>query len=407
VYQRKRVYRPHSQEKNKIMHKPTYTRPVPAGAKTRVVKGKTEVCLMHDGKMTWFPLSKGGRARIPSKDWHGQVRLANGQIVTIRLVKNKEASQRILHNRQIKEDNIASGRELPALIETTKPLAEYVCQFEAERASSGISHKTLANTRPALRRALADLELVTVQDLRALTSEWISQWFVGMDKAPGTKGKILETLKLFTRWMADRSLLAASPKFPKYSTKIVCARRPLTIDEVERLAKVSPWPRSLLYRLAFATIARRSALMNLKAEDLKFGSAGVTIMLRPELAKTKQGQQVPAPGHLTADLQRLVGECPTGNLFAGARQGNFSENFNSDLKAAKIEKLTADGAACFHSLRHGGTTHLIRSGVPMVLVQRMGGWVNLNILAKHYSHLSPVTDREQIDRAMSPSKKTD
>ena len=93
--------------------------------------------------MAWFPLSTGGRARIPSKDWHGQVRLANGQIVTIRLVKNKEASQRILHNRQIKEDNIASGRELPTVIEPTKSLAEYVLQFEAERASSGISRKTL------------------------------------------------------------------------------------------------------------------------------------------------------------------------------------------------------------------------------------------------------------------------
>ncbi len=388
------------------MHRPTYTRPVPAGSKTRVVKGQTEVCLKHDGKMAWFPLSKGGRARIPSRDWHGQLRLANGQITTIRLVKNKEASQRILHNRQIKEDNIASGKETPALIETTKLLAEYVLQFEAERASSGISRKTLANTKPALRRALAELELVTVQDLRSCTAEWISQWFVAMEKAPGTKGKILETLKLFTRWMVDRSLLSTSPKFPKYSTKIVCARRPLTFDEAECLAKVSPWPRSLLYRLAFCTIARRSALMNLKAEDLKFGSAGVTIMLRPELAKTGQGQQIPAPEHLTADLKKLAAECPTGGkLFAGARQGNFSENFNNDLKAAGIEKLTADGSACFHSLRHGGTTHLIRSGVPMVLVQRMGGWVNLNILAKHYSHLSPVTDREQIDRAMAPSKK--
>lgn len=389
------------------MHRPTYTRPVPAGSKTRVVKGQTEVCLKHDGKMTWFPLSKGGRARIPSKDWHGQLRLANGQITTIRLVKNKEASQRILHNRQIKEDNIASGKEVPTIIEPTKSLAEYVLQFEAERASSGISRKTLANTKPALRRALAELELVTVQDLRSLTAEWISQWFLGMEKAPGTKGKILETLKLFTRWMVDRSLLSACPKFPKYSTKIVKARRPLTFDEAERLAKASPWPRSLLYRLAFSTIARRSALMNLKAEDLKFSAAGATILLRPELAKTGQGQQVPVPEHLTADLKKLVAECPTGNLFAGARQGNFSENFNNDLKAAKIEKLTADGAACFHSLRHGGTTHLIRSGVPMVLVQRMGGWVNLNILAKHYSHLSPVTDRKQIDRAMAPSKKTE
>ena len=390
------------------MHRPTYTRPVPPGAKTRVVKGKTEVCLNHDGKMAWFPLSKGGRARIPSKDWHGQVKLANGQIVTIRLVRNKEASQRILHNRQIKEDNIASGKELPTVIEPTKSLAEYVLQFEAERISQGISRKTQLNTMAPLRRALAELELVTVQDLRSLSAEWISQWFVGMERAPGTKRNILETLKQFTRWMVDRSLLSTSPKFPKYSSKIVKSRRPLDLNEVERLAKVSPWPRSLLYRLAFATLARKSALMNLKTEDLKFSTAGATILLRPELAKTGQGQQVPVPAHLTADLKQLAAECTTGGkLFVGAKKGSFSVNFDTDLESAGIEKLTADGVACFHSLRHGGTTHLIRSGVPMVLVQRMGGWVNLNILSKHYSHLSPVVDREQIDRAMSPSKKTD
>ena len=390
------------------MHRPTYTRPVPEGAKTRVVKGKTEVCLNHDGKMTWFPLSKGGRARIPSKDWHGQVKLASGQIVTIRLVKNKEASQRILHNRQIKEDNIASGRELPTVIEPTKSLAEYVLQYEAERISQGISRKTQLNTMAPLRRALAELELVTVQDLRSLTAEWISQWFVGMERAPGTKRNILETLKQFTRWMVDRTLLSTSPKFPKYSSKIVKSRRPLDLNEVERLAKVSPWPRSLLYRLAFATLARKSALMNLKAEDLKFSPAGATILLRPELAKTGQGQQVPVPAHLTADLKQLAAECTTGGkLFVGAQKGSFSVNFDTDLESAGIEKLNADGVACFHSLRHGGTTHLIRSGVPMVLVQRMGGWQNLNILAKHYSHLSPVTDREQIDRAMALSKKTD
>ena len=47
------------------MFKPTYTRAVPASAKTRIVDGVTEVLIFHDGRMQWFPLSKGGRARIP------------------------------------------------------------------------------------------------------------------------------------------------------------------------------------------------------------------------------------------------------------------------------------------------------------------------------------------------------
>ena len=46
-----------------------------------------------------------------------------------------------------------------------------------------------------------------------------------------------------------------------------------------------------------------------------------------------------------------------------------------------------------------------RMNETMRLVQRMGGWQSINILAKHYSHLTPVSDREQIDRAMSPQTK--
>ena len=177
-------------------------------------------------------------------------------------------------------------------------------------------------------------------------------------------------------------------------------------EEVEQLASAAPWPRSILYRLAFATLARRSALIALTVDDLVISlKGGATILLRPEEAKTKQGQQVPVPQRLLKDLKRLAKESETGRLFEKVMRNNFSLTFDADLLAAKIPKNTTDGIASFHSLRHGGTTHLIRSGVPMVLVQRMGGWQSINILAKHYSHLTPVSDREQIDRAMSPQTK--
>lgn len=387
------------------MFKPTYTRAVPASAKTRIVDGVTEVLISHDGRMQWFPLSKGGRARIPHKDWHGLVKLADGRTITIRLVKNKDAAQRILNNRQQREDNIASGKEL-ATVETKKTLADYVQQFEQERIAQGISLKTRQNTLPALKKALKALMLESVADLRGLTPEQLSDWFLELRYAPGTKAKIVEVVRQFMRWMIEKNLLAALPRFPKVSTQITKKRRALNFEEVEQLASASPWPRSILYRLAFATLARRSALIALTVDDLVISlKGGATILLRPEEAKTKQGQQVPVPQRLLNDLKRLAKESETGRLFEKVMRNNFSLTFDADLLAAKIPKNTTDGIASFHSLRHGGTTHLIRSGVPMVLVQRMGGWQSINILAKHYSHLTPISDREQIDRAMSPQTK--
>ena len=383
------------------MFKPTYTRPVPAGSKTRITDGKTEVLISHDGKLQWFPLSKGGRARIPHKDWHGQVKLADGRRVTIRLVKNKEAAQRILLNRQLREDNIAAGKE-HATVTSKKTVAELIHQFEMEQVERGISLKTRINALPMLRKTTQALFLETMADLRSLNEEQISKWWLELDKAPGTKGKYLEVFRQFLRWLQDKRLLVLLPKFPRPSKKITKKRRALTMEEVEQLADASPWPRSILYRLAFATLARRSALLALKVEDLFISlKGGATLLLRPEVSKTGVGQQLPIPSHLLKDLKKLAKDSKTGLLFETVLKNNFALTFDADLLAAKLPKNTADGIACFHSLRHGGTTHLIRAGVPLSLVQKMGGWTNMNILAKHYSHLSPISDREHIDRAMA------
>ena len=386
------------------MFKPTYTRTVPAGSKTRITDGKTEVFISHDGKMQWFPLSKGGRARIPHKDWHGQVKLADGRTITIRLVRNKEAAQRILLNRQLREDNIASGKE-QAIATSTKAVSELIEQFEKEQIAKGTLRKSLLNSIPILRKASAALFLETMQDVRALTEDQIANWWLDLDRAPGTKAKYLETLAQFMRWLQSRRLLTFLPKFPKPSTKVTKKRRALTFEDTEQLANASPWPRSILYRLGFCTLARRSALLALRVDDLFFAKDGATMLLRPEESKTGQGQQVPIPGHLVKDLKRLASEAGSGLLFEKVPKNNFAKTFDIDLKSAKILKNTPDGIACFHSLRHGGTTHLIRSGVPLSLVQQMGGWSTITILAKHYAHLSPISDREHIDRAMTPKPK--
>jgi hypothetical protein len=50
-----------------------------------------------------------------------------------------------------------------------------------------------------------------------------------------------------------------------------------------------------------------------------------------------------------------------------------------------------------HGLRHGGATEMLEKGVSVLLVQRMGGWRSLQVLSKHYAHLSPIRSRKEID----------
>lgn len=350
---------------------------------------------------------------MPHSDWHGRVRLANGQRVTVRLVRDRAASETMLHARQRQEDQIAAGMILPTA-KTSETVSELVERYVAERRAAGVAEKTLANLHPALKRMVAGLDLVTVKDVRRLDSSRIMAWletlrvgFHAGDKAaparmtePGTKAKYIQMLNQFLRWLAKGRLIPEVPSLPNYSTAVTRPRRALTKDEVERLASASPWPRNLLYRLAFATLTRRSALLAIRSADLHLVDKDKPYMsLRPQHAKTKKGQMVPIPKRLVPDLKRLVRNIGD-RTFSDVLGPIKPPIFDRDLKAAGLPKWNADGLACFHSLRHSGATHLAKAGVSLLLIKEMGGWSNLNIVAKFYAHLSPLSERSPIDAAM-------
>lgn len=395
------------------MFKPKYTRPVPPGAKRKIIDGEPHVQLKHDGRLRWFPLSSGGRARMPHSDWHGRVRLANGQRVTVRLLRDRSASETMLHARQRQEDQIAAGMIMPT-VKTSETVAELVDRYIAERVTAGLARKTLANLHPALKRMVAGLGLVVVDDVLRLEKSKVMAWLdalrVGFhvgEKAPparmtepGTRAKYIHMLNQFLRWLAKGRIIPEVPALPNYSTAVTKPRRALTKDEVERLANASPWPRNLLYRLAFATLTRLTALLAIRSADLNLVNLdGPFLSLRPQHAKTKKGQMVPIPKRLVPELKRLVREMGD-RTFSDVLGPMKPRIFDRDLKAAGLSKWSPDGLACFHSLRHSGATHLAKSGVSLLLIKEMGGWSNLNIVAKFYAHLSPLSERSPIDNAM-------
>lgn len=51
----------------------------------------------------------------------------------------------------------------------------------------------------------------------------------------------------------------------------------------------------------------------------------------------------------------------------------------------------------FHTLRKTGATILLDAGVPLQVVQRMGGWKKPDVLLRHYAAVSA----EQRQRAVS------
>ena len=380
------------------MWKNTVSRPTSRKHIFSQAKNEVEVTVrLRTGKTVKCSMTEAGRVSIPSECYYGTVRKPDGTSFVAKLASDKVASASMLADMQRKEERIYTGHEQPDS-ESEEDLPGLVERFHRERVAEGLSPAHLFATRRFLTEAITALELQTLADARRLTAGKISDWLIGLPLAPHTKRHTASGLRSFLRWLKDQRLLNEVPRFPRIQGETVQKRRVFTRDEVDRLEKHSPWPRGLLYALAYSTIARQGALLSLTAADLHLSDReGQSISLRPENAKTGQGQRVPIPRRLVAPLRKLSKERPTGLLFNGiAVQFKGDYAFDKDLKAAGIEKQTQDGVAVFHGLRHSGTTAMIISGISLEIVRRMGGWKSLEMLARHYAHVQPTDAQAAI-----------
>ena len=94
-------------------------------------------------------------------------------------------------------------------------------------------------------------------------------------------------------------------------------------------------------------------------------------------------------------LRALCLEKPVGRLFALP----YLKQFIADLARAGLPRKNAEGVLVFHSLRHSGATHLVKKGLPLHLIQRIGGWSSLSVLTARYSHLCAQNGRELLAAA--------
>ena len=52
---------------------------------------------------------------------------------------------------------------------------------------------------------------------------------------------------------------------------------------------------------------------------------------------------------------------------------------------------------CVHSLRYTFATHLLRAGVPIKTVQRLGRWKTVDVLLKVYANSFPADERAAVE----------
>lgn len=166
----------------------------------------------------------------------------------------------------------------------------------------------------------------------------------------------------------------------------------------------------LLFRLYMETDCRRSELLGLTWRYVDLNKATVTIkkaLVKPDTTRIILQNHNKNNVEKTLPLsKRMLGSL--GLLYN--RQRKYDADFSPDstvfhhygeryilprvaTAAFKrvIRRLGYDDSICLHCLRHTATTRLIRSGVPLPVVQKIGGWKTMRSMLDTYTHI-PQTD---------------
>lgn len=230
--------------------------------------------------------------------------------------------------------------------------------------------------------------------------------YVAKPVTTSTKAKHLALMKAILRAAErDWKWLEKAPviKIPTVRNKRV---RWLEKDEAKRLIDECPEPLKSVVKFALATGLRRSNIINLEwqqidmqrrvawvnPEDSKSNRA-IGVALNDTACKVLRDQI--GNHHKFVFVHTKAGRRPDGSVTPAVRKMRVDDGraWKSACKRAGIEDFQ------FHDLRHTWASWLIQSGVPLSVLQEMGGWESIEMV-RRYAHLAPnhLTEHaKQID----------
>lgn len=230
--------------------------------------------------------------------------------------------------------------------------------------------------------------------------------YVAKPVTTSTKAKHLALMKAILRAAErDWKWLEKAPviKIPTVRNKRV---RWLERDEAKRLIDECPEPLKSVVKFALATGLRRSNIINLEwqqidmqrrvawvnPEDSKSNRA-IGVALNDTACKVLRDQI--GNHHKFVFVHTKAGRRPDGTVTPAVRKMRVDDSraWKSACKRAGIEDFR------FHDLRHTWASWLIQSGVPLSVLQEMGGWESIEMV-RRYAHLAPnhLTEHaKQID----------
>lgn len=210
-----------------------------------------------------------------------------------------------------------------------------------------------------------------------------------------TKAKHLALMKSILR-AAEREWkwLEKAPviKIPSVRNKRV---RWLEKDEARRLIDECPEPLKSVVKFALATGLRRSNIINLEWSQLDMQRR--VAWVNPEDSKSNRAIGVALNDTACRVLREQIGRHNKWVFVHTKAWHRPDGSLTPQVRKMRVDDSRAWNAACrragitdfrFHDLRHTWASWLIQSGVPLSVLQEMGGWESIEMV-RRYAHLAP------------------
>lgn len=219
--------------------------------------------------------------------------------------------------------------------------------------------------------------------------------FVDKPVSAATKSRALAMIKSILRAAErDWKWLNKAPtiKIPAAKNKRF---RWLERADALRLIDECPEPLRSVVRFALATGLRRSNIINLEWQQIDMQRK--VAWINPEDSKSNRAIGVALNDTACRVLRDQIGN-HSRFVFVHMKEGNRPDGTKVPVaRKMRVDDNTAWKSACrragiedfrFHDLRHTWASWLIQSGVPLSVLQEMGGWESIEMV-RRYAHLAP------------------
>jgi integrase len=336
------------------VYKESFTKPLPAGVRIIVRKGK-QLAEWKDakGKTRTAPLTAAGdRIAVEAGTYTAKYRDGSGIVRKVSTgCRDKTAAESVLadlvRRAELVKAGVFTGDEDAVADHQATPLADHFAAFIDHQRAKGVVPVRINNTLTQLQRVAADCGFSTLADLDTVKLE---RWLLGQESegmSAGTRNQYRGAWVTFCNWCiwSNPPQLISNPfvRLPKADEKADPRRkrRSLTEDELVKLLDVARrrplldmmtvrrgkrrgeafaslrdetryrlemlgWERALIYTTLVLTGLRKGELASLSVGQLDLDANPPYLVLDAADEKNRQGTTIPLRADLAADLREWL-----------------------------------------------------------------------------------------------------